>query len=184
MKHKKPISNTPSKNFIKYFDLINVNKNKPILDVPCGYGRNGQYCVEKGYECIFCDYDIDAITFINNELKLNKNNNEYNELYKTIQIDLQNDKWEFNKNSCSGIINVHYYQENLIPLFLSTIDIGGFLYIETIDARGYNFIELPEYKSIYNLMKDRFQILFYKEKIVKPELLNRATLKIFGIKKF
>jgi len=181
-KHKRPISQNPSPNLVKYSQKIEINRDKPIIDVACGYGRNGAYFVDQGYKCIFCDNDDDAINFIKEGTNVSRTGNFNKDLATILKIDLINDKWIFPEKSCNGIINVHFYRKELIPLFAQTIDIGGFLYFETISARGMNYLELPVYKEVYNLLSQKFNFIYYNEKEVKSENLHKATSCIFAVR--
>ena len=184
MKHKKPLSQDPSRILVEHFDALHCLKDKPILDIACGYGRNGAFFVNKGYECYFCDIDRDCLQFIEEGVGVCENGSINKSLYKVYSIDFENQEWPFAENSASGIINVHYYNKDIVKKFINTVCVGGFIYIETISARGENYLELPEHKYIYDLMKDKYAFIYYNEKIVKPIELSKATLKLLAIRKY
>lgn len=185
MKYAIPLKPEPSKILKEMYGKFDIDKSKPILDIACGYGRNGAFFVDKGYSCIFCDIDEDALNFIINGKNVSINGDIDTRIIQAIQIDFVSEKWIFNRSSVSGIINVHWYDDRLIPYFIDTLAPGGFLYIETMSAHGSNYLQLPKKGFISDLLKDRFSFLYYKE---RPTTQNgeelRSSVTLLAIKKY
>lgn len=179
--HKQPLEQSPSKHLVEYINSIEIIK-APIADIACGYGRNGAYFVDLGYEVIFVDADEKGLSFIRKGRNVSVNGDINLKLVTIMNMDLKKDRWTFEDNSLGGIINVHYYNKSLIPKFIRSLCPGGFLYIESIDARGHNYIQLPEYKYIIRKLENDFKIIFYKEVVAKPYFMNVATIKLLAVK--
>lgn len=182
MKSRKPLTQEPSRLLYEYLRQHDDIPQMPILDIACGFGRNGAIFVDKGYKCIFCDNDDRCINYINNGKGVSINGDIDKSLYETVNIDFDKDAWPFDYKSCGGIINVHYYNKRLISKFINSLCVNGFLYIETVSSRGGNYLELPEYKYIYNSIINNFRFIHYKENKTKQQLYNTATLKLLAIK--
>jgi SAM-dependent methyltransferase len=180
--HKQPIEQSPSKSLIEHINTIEIIK-APIADIACGYGRNGAYFVDLGYAVIFVDKAEDGLNFIEKGTGVSSNGDINLDLVTTVKMDLETEDWIFKDNSLGGIINVHYYNKALIPKFMKSLCIGGFLYIESIDARGHNYLQLPEYQYIIGALGNNFDIIYYKEKLAKPYDMNVATIKLLAVKR-
>lgn len=181
-KHKKPIEQSSSKALLDHIGSIKI-VDAPIVDIACGYGRNGAYFVDQGYNVIFVDKEKDGLDFINRGIDVSINGDINTDLVTTLKTNLEIEDRRFDDNSLGGIINVHYYNRALIPRFIKSLCVGGFLYIETIEARSCNYLELPKYKYVIDALAGKFDIVYYKEKLVKPFELNVATLKMLVVKR-
>lgn len=174
-KYARPIDMEPSRFVHKYVSSL-YNLQRPVIDVACGYGRNGLEILKGGNRCVFCDVDIKCLKEIITSIQFTN----YRDNYCLKRIDFDKEKWPFPDNSCAGIINVHYYNHRLIPFFMRSICKGGFLLIETIDNRGDNYLELTKSKYLFDLLKSGFDFIYYSEgKIIH----GRAKVKLFAIKK-
>ena len=152
------------------------NIERPVLDIACGYGRNGLEILKAGYRCVFCDVDINCLR----EIRLSSSFAPYRQNYCLKRIDFDKDSWPFPENSCAGIINIHYYNYKLISFFTRSICQGGFLLIETIDNRGNNYLELPESGLLYDLLKPEYDLLYYSEGKIR---YGRVKVKLLAVKK-
>ena len=179
--YKRPLEQSPSKTLIENISNVKI-LNAPIADIACGYGRNGAYFVDRGYEVIFVDMDEDGLSFINNGMGVSEKGDIDLSHVMTLKCDLETEDWPFKNNSLGGIINVHYYNRILIAEFIRSLCRGGFLYIETVDARGHNYLELPERGFIVNAIKGGFNVLYCKEKLAKPYEIGVATIKLLAVK--
>ena len=181
LKHYKPIDQTPSSflvNNIKKIDIL----NKPILDIACGYGRNGGFLAYNNCRVVFIDNDIDCLKYIQTGRGLSVQGdvdaNNIRVLYKNLNLG----KLPFPNDSVGGIIDIHYYNPSLIGELIRVLDVGGFFCFESISARGQNIFELPDYNFVKNKLND-FEILSYFERKVFPEELCKSVTKIFAIKR-
>lgn len=180
-KYAKPFVPESSKILKDYIDKISPPMDFPIADIACDYGRNGAFLVDKGYSCIFCDIDEDSLNYIIQGKNVSINGDIDKSRIQAIQIDFNQEEWIFPPESLSGIINVHWYKKELIPLFSESVVRGGFIYIETITARGTNYLQLPEYGYIKKVLSN-FKIIYCKEKLVNPVNENKATITILAEK--
>lgn len=172
---------TPSQFLMDNIKLIDI-LNKPIIDVACGYGRNGGYLVKDNNRVVFIDNDVDCLEYISS----GKNISDYGDVdlnnVRVLHMDLNWAKLPFPNDSAGGIIDIHYYNPFLIKEMIRVLSIGGFFCFETISARGNNVYELPDYNLIKKLLKN-FEIVSYSERQVKPFELGKSVVKIFAVKK-
>ncbi len=77
------------------------------------------------------------------EIEQVKHDKYPNALLETLYMDLEKETWPFQEKSVDLIINIHYFNAKIFPLFLSSLKEGGYLLFETIDSRGGNYYELP-----------------------------------------
>lgn len=180
--HKKPIDSSPSKILAKYAEEIALNAKGPIIDVPCGYGRNAACIASFGVPVVCIDINNDALEYIKNSISLSlSTSNNFNQL-TTMQLDLINEPWPFEDESLGAIINVHFFHYKLIEFFLKSLKIGGYLFIETIGGQRGNYLDLPPYGFIKAQLADAFDIRFLKEKKVASLQSNSSTVKLLAIK--
>src|SRR4051794_33071298 len=59
--HTRPIQPVPSKALLKFAAEIAGNARGPILDVPCGYGRNAAHIASLGANVVCIDSDSAAL---------------------------------------------------------------------------------------------------------------------------
>lgn len=180
--HKKPLEPSPSKLLAKYADDIVKNIDGKILDVACGYGRNAGFLASFGFPVICIDNNDDALNYINTGKNLTTYDLKNPELLSTIKMNLKVDKWDFEDESISVIINSHFFLPELIPNFAKSLKVGGYLFIETIDARGRNYLELPQYGYIRDCLSSTFEFIYYDEKKVEPLESNTAKVKLLARK--
>ena len=110
-KYARPIDMEPSRFVHKYVSSL-YNLQRPVIDVACGYGRNGLEILKGGNRCVFCDVDTKCLK----EISTSSQFTNYRDNYCLKRIDFDKEKWPFPDNSCTGIINVHYYNYRLIPI--------------------------------------------------------------------
>lgn len=180
--HKRPIEPSPSKLLEKYAEEIVKNIDGNILDVACGYGRNAAFLASYGAPVICIDNSEEALEYIKAGENLTTAEFKNPELLSTVKMNLKIDKWDFEEESVSVIINSHFFLPELIPNFAKSLKIGGYLFIETIDARGRNYLELPQYEYIKDCLSNAFEFIHYDEKKVKPLENNTATVKLLARK--
>jgi SAM-dependent methyltransferase len=182
-KHKKPIDSSPSKLLAKYAEEIAYNSNGPIIDVPCGYGRNAAYIASFGVPVLCIDINDDALEFIKTGINLTIAKLKDPNLLNTLKLDLINDPWPFKDESIGAIINVHFFNPRVMEFFVNSLKIGGYLLIETIDGRGGNYLELPTYGFIKSNLMDAFDFRYFIEKQVGPLFNIASTVKALAIKR-
>jgi len=181
--HKLPKDQSPSKLLEKYSDEILNNTDGKILDIACGYGRNAAFLASYDKEILCIDNNEESLEYIKAGNNLTTVGLKHPELLSTKKMDLKIDSWCFEDESISAIINVHFFLPKLIPYFVKSLKIGGYLLIETIDGKGNNYLELPEYNYLKNYLKNSFEFIYYKEKRVKPFIENKSSVKLFAKKR-
>lgn len=180
-KHKKPLDQTPSLKSLEYIDLNKLPEG-PIVDLACGYGRNGAFFVQKKYDVIFIDNSKECLDFINKSDNVAYNGNIDKKFVKTILLDLTNE-WILLEESIAGFILVDYYNPILLEKINSSLKRNGFIYIETIKAHKGNVENLPVYKSIIQFfIEKQYKIIYYKERPVYNENKIVSSVTLFAYK--
>lgn len=180
LKHHKPKDQEPSSFFKKNIEKINI-VDKPILDLACGYGRNGAFLAKRNHRVVFIDNDIECLKFIKAGKQISIDGDVDINNIRVLKKDLRLGRLPFPSLSTAGIIDIHYYNPLLIEEGIRVLASGGFFCFESIDARGNNVYELPDYGFIRDILGD-FEIISYSERLVKPKRLGKSVIKIFAIK--
>jgi 2-polyprenyl-3-methyl-5-hydroxy-6-metoxy-1,4-benzoquinol methylase len=162
----------PSAFLMKHLELF-ASGNGPIADVACGYGRNAKVLASLGCEVHCLDSNVDALALIAamEQAKMSP-----------VQIDLACHPWPYAPQSLEAVINIHYYQADLIEHFLEALRSGGLVLIETIDARKGNYLQLPKQGVIHSLVSEQCEIIEFLEKKAEPEAYGTAALKLLARK--
>lgn len=108
LKHYKPRDQTPSSFLFNNIKKI-VIPNKPILDIACGYGRNGGFLAYKDCRVVFIDNDIDCLKYIQTGKDLSIYGDVKTENIRVLYKNLNLGKLPFPNDSVGGIIDIHYY---------------------------------------------------------------------------
>ena len=164
-KHPKPLWQEQTKKLVEYLNKITI-PDMPIVDVACGYGRNGAYLAIRDYAITFVDMDNDCLNFIAKGKKVSEEGDIPLTNISVIKADLT-EEWPFPEKSLGGIICVHFYYPGLLNKWIRSLVHNGFLYFETIEARMNNASILPDAHEIREILEDDFTILHYSEREVK-----------------
>jgi len=143
---------------IKLINILKELKDKKVLDVACGTGKNSIYLANKGFT-------IDAIDI--SQVALNELNKKGIKNIITKLVDL--DEYEGPKNSYDLIVMTNFLDRDLIPKLTDALKKDGILFIETYMEDKIN--EKPSSNPDFLLQKDelktffddRFEILDYDE---------------------
>jgi hypothetical protein len=100
----------------------------------------------------------------------------------TLCADLTAKGWPFPQASVSAIICVHFAMLDLIPTFLSSIQKGGYLYVETFGGQGQNFRDLPRAEQLRELLSTHVEFKYYKERKVGPTKVDSVAVTLFAQK--
>lgn len=169
-----------SSTLLKFLDPISLIKECPILDVPCGYGRHTLLLAALGCDVIGLDIDSAALDVIQ---KISAGNLFRGIKLTTIQADLMHDQWSFNNGTLGAVINIHYYQENLIPYFIDSLRPKGYLYLETPDNHGENYRQLPAKNVVSSMIINTCDMIYYKERHAGPPDSDSVSVRLFAQKK-
>jgi SAM-dependent methyltransferase len=181
-KARLPIS--PSKTLIRFADQIASFDRGPVVDAPCGYGRNAFALAARGCKVIAIDNDRKRLTALD-QVKAAYLANSAPVGVSTGRIfavcaDLTVEGWPVAPSIASAIICVHFAMVDLIPTFLSSLQEGGYLYIETFGGQGQNFRELPKAGQLRELLSRQVEFRYYKERKAGPEEFNSVVVTLFA----
>ena len=177
-----PIS--PSKTLIGFADQIASLNKGPIVDAPCGYGRNAFAFAARGCTVIAIDSDRKRLAALDQMKTVYLAKNAPGGINRgqifTVCADLTAEGWPVAPSSASAIICVHFEMIDLIPTFLSSLQEDGYLYIETFGGQGQNFLELPKAGQLRQLLSRQVEFRYYKERKVGPEEVNVVAVTLFA----
>jgi SAM-dependent methyltransferase len=181
------ISNEQSRNLatspsIKKFgkEIVVGAAGAPILDAPCGAGRNGAWISYIGGQVLGLDIDLRGIKKVRRE-GIPPFGGAFRRL-KLLQMDLINDQWPYPPQSLGGVVNVHLLHMPLLAMFSQSIRAGGFLILETVEARGGNYHQLPKAGCIREILESSFSFLVYNEQSAGPNGIDAVTVKLVARK--
>jgi len=140
------IAGRPSSHLLKWVDLIASSAPGPILDAPCGKGRNSVPCAEP---------------MITGSLR-------------PLEVDLLRPNLPFVPNSFGAVLNVHLVVPSLARRLASLVRPGGFLYVESFENRGGNYLQLPKSGELRGQFPD-FEFLAHVEKKAGPRSADAVT---------
>ena len=168
---KLPTSLIPSKSLMQFLDRVASSYREPILDAPCGFGRNALALAGQGYDVVAVDNDLDRLeslkkTAAKNSLCETQSNGSSGRIIP-ICADLTSDRMPFSESSFSAILCIHYPVQQIITDLCAALKGGGWLYIETFGGHGKNYLELPKAGEIRHVLQG-FELAFYKERLVGP----------------
>jgi SAM-dependent methyltransferase len=173
-----PLSSEASRLVVRFAGrLADAARERPILDAPCGSGRNAVPLLKLGCSVICVDRDLSGL-----QARIaSQPGNDWSRV-DCRQIDFLIDTWPFQKGSVGGVVNVHHFSASLIPLLVHTLAPGGYLLIETISGRGGNYLELPKRGEIRAALGRLFTLEVYEEKSTGPKELDTVTLRLLARK--
>jgi SAM-dependent methyltransferase len=165
-------------------DRVTSSDTEPILDAPCGFGRNALALASLGYDVIAVDNDLARLKSINASAASRSSGSG-----KIIALgaDLDAHRLPFRKSSFSAIICIHYPVQKIIVDLCAALKAGGWLYVETFGGQGQNYLELPKLGEIPKALQG-FELITCSERPVGPpsheavvvHLLARKRLQKFG----
>lgn len=176
LRSRPPISLTPSKLLMQVLDRVTSSYAEPILDAPCGFGRNALALAAQGYDVIAVDNDLACLKSINASAASSGSGKII-----TLGADLDADRLPFRKSSFSAILCVHYPPQTIIADLCDALKVGGWLYIETFGGQGQNYLELPKLGEIPKALQG-FELVVCKERPVGPSSHNAAVVQILARK--
>ena len=164
------------------YDYAVFSPERIIFETAPVLGDGNSICLASYGASVLCvDNNKEALEHIDS-LAIEIQSHSPKARLSTLNLDLINAIWPFEKESLGAIINVHFFLPNLLDCFLYSLEIGGYLCIETIDGHGGNYLQLPQYGFVKAKLADMFEIIYYAEKKVGPPESDAATLKIIARK--
>jgi SAM-dependent methyltransferase len=177
-----PIS--PSKTLVKFADHIASFGKGPVVDAPCGYGRNAVALAARGCTVVAVDIDRKRLLALE-QVKAAYVAEHVSAGVSTGQIltfcaDLSAEGWPIAPSSVSAIICVHFAMIHLVPSFISSLQQGGYVYVETFGGQGQNFRELPKAGQLRELLSRHMEFRYYKERKVGPTEVDSVSVTLFA----
>jgi SAM-dependent methyltransferase len=177
-----PVS--PSKTLVKFADQIASFGKGPVVDAPCGYGRNAVALAARGCTVVAIDRDRKRLV----ALEQSKAAYIAESVSAGISIgqifgvcaDLTAKAWPVAPSSVSAIICIHFAMIDLVPRFISSLQVGGYIYVETFGGHGQNFRELPKAGQLRDLLSKHVEFLYYKERKVGPPKFDSVSVTLFA----
>ena len=157
--YAKPLSDDENR-LLDRVDLSRIPR-LPILDVACGYGRNGLYFVRHGYRVVFIDHDERALRDIRDRTDVDQ------DLIRVLKLELCNYEHRIPDRSCGGVILCDYYDDMVVQDLISMVAPGGFLLIKTPGNRGDSWKGKPEFMAVAHSIEDSFDIVYHHERTCK-----------------
>lgn len=152
-----------SKKLIRVLSQLTFSDHAPILDAPCGFGRNALAVADQGYDVIAVDKDVNRLTALKQSLA---GQPAAGNVF-AICADLVTGRLPFGTRSFSAVLCIHYPVQRIILDLKAVLKPGGYLYIETFQGHGKNYLELPKAGEISRALQD-CEILIYNERCVGP----------------
>ncbi|SHN66200.1 class I SAM-dependent methyltransferase [Bradyrhizobium erythrophlei] len=160
-------------------DRVTSSYAEPILDAPCGFGRNALALASLGYDVIAVDNNVDRLKSVKASGALQSSGSGS---IVTLCADLASDRLPFRKSSFSAILCIHYPVQKIIMDLCAALDEGGWLYIETFGGQGQNYLELPKLGEIPEALQG-FELVLCKERPVGPPSYRAAVVQALAQKR-
>lgn len=119
----------------EYKDILQENKDNEILDLGCGIGADTLYLLERGYNVLSCDFSVEALKSIENNI-LNS---------KTLYLDMMK-KFSIADKKYSLIIadlSLHYFNNettiHIMEEIKRILKDGGVLLGRVASINDFNF---------------------------------------------
>jgi len=170
----------PSKKMLRFVDVIASSISGPVLDIPCGNGRNALPFADRGLKVFCLDKDESRLR----DLRKLANSKKYAGRLVVIEQDLNDLSKRFYDKRFGAILNIHYVDLRLLSWWKEILLPGGYLYIETFANRGENYLELPLEGCVISLLKKDFDIIDVIENATGKSRGNRSTITLLAKKFF
>lgn len=179
----------PSTTLLKFVDEIASSAaTGPILDAPCGYGRNSVALATRGCTVIGVDNDLSRLRILQTTKDKYISGTAAGRVQagqiELLCADLSGlDRLPFKASSLSAVVCVHFPVVELVDQFIAALRTGGHLYFETFGGHGGNYLDLPKKGQLRSMLQPRADLRFYQERTVGPADANAVSVKLFGQKK-
>jgi SAM-dependent methyltransferase len=159
-KQNRPAPLVPSKTLIRFLDRVTSSNAAPILDAPCGFGRNALPLAAEGFNVIAVDKDLVRLNSL--QKSISEKTHAVGKVFP-LCADLTKGQLPFGPCSFSAIICIHYPVQKILADFDDQLMGGGHLFIETFGGHGENYLELPKADEIRQALMG-YKLLFYNER--------------------
>ena len=179
-----PIS--PSKTLLRFANRIAILGTGPVLDAPCGYGRNAVALASLGCTVVGIDNDPQRLSALEQSkgtyISTDSLTGRCGQI-ATVCAELRPDRWLFAPSSFSAIICVHFEMIDILPCLILSLQKGGYIYLETVGGHGQNFRALPKIGELRNLLGRDTEFQYYNERQVGPAEFNSVCVTLFAQKR-
>jgi SAM-dependent methyltransferase len=180
-----PIS--PSKTLLKFaVEIVSLGKG-PVLDAPCGCGRNAVALAARGCTVVAVDNDQKRLAILERTKRAyiaeSASPNVPTGKIFTVCADLNAKTWPFAPSSFSAVVCIHFAMASLIASFISSLQVGGYIYVETFGGHGENFRVLPKAGQLRNLLSGDVEFKYYKERKVGSAEFDSVSVTLFAQKR-
>jgi SAM-dependent methyltransferase len=177
-----PVS--PSRILVRFADEIASFGSRLVVDAPCGFGRNAIALAARGCAVVAIDNDYRRLATLE-RAKADYIGDQTTADVRTGRIftvcaDLIAGRWPVAPSSVSAIICVHFVMMDLIPDFISALEVGGYLYVETFGGQGMNFLALPKAGQLRELLSRHMEFRYYKERKVGPTDIDSVAVTLLA----
>jgi SAM-dependent methyltransferase len=166
----------PSKTLIRFLDRIASSYGAPILDAPCGFGRNALPFADKGFNVIAVDKNLVRLNSLQKSISRRAGGQVF-----PLCADLTKGRLPFGPHSFSAILCIYYPVQNILADLDDQLMDGGHLFIETFGGHGENYLELPKADEIRQALQG-YKLIFYNERSVGPISQNAVVVKALAQK--
>lgn len=119
----------------EYKNILDENKDNEILDLGCGIGADTLYLLERGYNVLSCDFSVEALKSIENNIPNSK----------TLYLDMMK-KFPIDDKKYSLIIadlSLHYFNNettiHIMKEIKRILKDGGVLLARVASVNDFNF---------------------------------------------
>ncbi|WP_366145864.1 methyltransferase domain-containing protein [Bradyrhizobium sp.] len=164
---------------MQVLDRVASSYDQPVLDAPCGFGRNALALASRGYDVIAVDNDVARLKSVEVSGALQSTGSGR---IVTLCADLVASRLPFRNSSFSAILCIHYPVQKVIVDLCTALKDGGWLYVETFGGQGQNYLELPKLGEIPEALQG-FELVLCKERPVGPPSQRAAVVQLLAQKR-
>jgi SAM-dependent methyltransferase len=151
----------------------------PVLDAPCGFGRNSLFLAHQGYSVVGADIDAERVNFLRRHARQALHRISH---LSFVVCNLDAEFLPFGPGAFGSVVIVHFIPSAWSG-YVAALRSGGILVFETMGGQGQNYLELPVGGQIRSLLEPTFTILVHREKAVGPPGRNAVTVQVLAQKR-
>jgi SAM-dependent methyltransferase len=179
----------PSSTLLRIAHRLLERLTGPVLDAPCGYGRNARLMAALGFSVVCLDIAPERLSATRDpDYRLWVPSSSHLPWavvpgkLEPMRADLLKGTLPFMSQSFAGVLTVHFTEPQLLGEFERVLMPGGFLFLETPGAQGRNYRELPAPGEIRRVLPSSLSLDWYREQRVGPTTANAVTVKLLAAK--
>jgi SAM-dependent methyltransferase len=162
---------TPSPWIVRFAPLI--ANGARVLDLACGYGRQGRHLAARGARVLAVDRDDEALSTLLGVPGI-----------ETQIVDLEAAVWPFAAERFDAIVAVHYLHRSLFPHLLASLADDGVLLYETFAAgnAAYGKPANPDFLlapgELLELARGKLNVVAFEQGVIEgdhPAVIQRVA---------